>query len=72
MLVNKKVPDWTWTKFCEVTGWSVQTPLNWFQEQGWKITKIAGRPNSKKLELDKPVRKHTKPETKIQLEERED
>ena len=72
-IVNKHIDwtDWTWGKFCEECGYSVETPRVWFKKYGLSVTKTAGRKesNSNFLELDNPTKKQTKPVVKFQLEQ---
>lgn len=68
-LVTKQVESWTWGRYCKETGYHPNTPLNWFRKYEMPITKIAGKPNNENSLLDNPLRIHTKPDDKIQLNE---
>ncbi len=40
MIVNRKIKDWTWERFCDESGYSRRTPLNWFEKYELPITRI--------------------------------
>lgn len=67
-IVNKKPKGWTWGRFCKETGYSHMTPYRWFEKCSLPITKLTGRPSLTNVKVDKPLKKLTKPETKIQLD----
>ena len=67
-LVLKKVPGKTWGGFCGEVGVSEQTVMNWFKKYDLPYSQT--RLNMpKKSGIGNPLKKHTKPEVKIQLEE---
>jgi hypothetical protein len=69
-LVTKQIEGWTWGKYCKETGYNENTPYRWFEKYNMPITKTRDMSSvSKKLEIDKPLRIHTKPDDKIQLNE---
>jgi hypothetical protein len=68
-LIKKEIEGWTWGRFCKETGYNENTPYRWFEKYNMPITKLTGRPSSKKLEVDNPLRIHTKPNDKIKLNE---
>ena len=67
MLVNKQVPNRTWGGYCAEIGISRNTIINWFNKHhlSYSQTKLNKGQN---LPIDKPSKKHTKPDTKLQLD----
>lgn len=58
---------WTWERFCKEAGYGHQTPYRWFEKYGLPITK-ASKGGNVKLQSPKPLRSHTKPEVKSDLD----
>jgi hypothetical protein len=69
MIVLKKVAGWTWGRFCKEAGYAHTTPYDWFKKYGLAITKTSKGGLIVNPIEDNQVKKHTNPDTKIQLEE---
>lgn len=70
-LVINKPKGKTWGGFCKEVGVSHDTPYRWFDRYGLEWTKVSkgGKKPIVNTIKDKPLKKQTKPKTKLQLEE---
>lgn len=69
MIVLKKIEGWTWGRFCKEAGYHPTTPYNWFEKYGLTYTRSDHPRALGKSNGPNPLKKQTKPEVKIQLEE---
>ena len=69
-IVKGEIEGWTWGEFCRQAGYHYQTPYKWFDKYQLAWTKSDPAAASREVEkktLDRPLKKQTKPEVKIQL-----
>jgi hypothetical protein len=54
-------PGWTWSRFCEESGYDAGTPHRWFERYGSPVTRIHGRlPDSGNPESPNPLKEKAK------------